>query len=684
MPSYDNIKSKIASINYKLLSTEEEFNKTRNVVFSCENEHIKTLNEGSFVNQFSKHNPPEKNLCADCNNERITRETNNKLSEKLEQWGCVFIKREGRDVYYICHCGSVAKTNDSAITRIKDDRVKDCSKCSQIKNRKDVNDIILIFEKEGCKLLTTSLSYKDNKHLHFECSCKNEGIISLNDFIRGRRCGKCKLERTIATNQKNHQVDNVSQIEENKQKSIETNLIKRGVKHHMHTIDSFTKMVESSPNVKNYMLPSGKIIKILGDENLYLDFIFGKKQSKYFKFDKKEERDIDFNKIQIQYINEYGEQAFYYPDFHIPAENKIIEVKSTSTIGNSDDCRFSFVKNIKKFETASKKYKMEVWIFHVDKIVAIIYYNEKKIHTINGIFDYNNELIEYKNGELKMKKININENVEIPLNNSQIMDELEEKHNIELKRMDNDTVEYKCKECDYTHLISIKTCKNVLSLINSGVRKYFCGNCNRINNKTVDNKYEKICETLGQKLVSRDGQILTVANKNGTEEKIRGAKLIEQKKANDINYQEILKEKECDFVSKQNSTKNIFYNCKFGKKHITTISNIENIETECTICCKKTYVDSEDLKQFFVEDLYNICRNYEIKGFSTLSKDNLIEHIVQYFENKKEVKPLLQEDLIKLTVKELKEICKEINVKNYGNVRNKQKVIDMLIEKSNE
>ena len=70
---------------------------------------------------------------------------------------------------------------------------------------------------------------------------------------------------------------------------------------------------------KNYTLPSGKIIKLQGYENSYLDFIFENNLLT--------EQEIVIKPNKIQY-NENGKNRWYFPDFYIPKFNLIVETKS--------------------------------------------------------------------------------------------------------------------------------------------------------------------------------------------------------------------------------------------------------------------------------------------------------------------------------------------------------------------
>lgn len=112
----------------------------------------------------------------------------------------------------------------------------------------------------------------------------------------------------------------------------------------------FDKSDKSGKTHKDYMFPSGKIIRIQGYENLALDELVK-------KFN---ENDIITNKRDMPKINYNFEdkQKRYYPDIWIKSINKIIEVKSTWTY------KRDLVKNkLKEISTKELKFDFEFWVY---------------------------------------------------------------------------------------------------------------------------------------------------------------------------------------------------------------------------------------------------------------------------------------------------------------------------------
>ena len=85
-----------------------------------------------------------------------------------------------------------------------------------------------------------------------------------------------------------------------------------------------SKKMRSAATSKSYTLPSGKTITIQGWENKALDELLLTYS----------ENNICYDSISIPtitYIGKDGKNHKYYPDFYIPKDNLIIEVKSTYT-----------------------------------------------------------------------------------------------------------------------------------------------------------------------------------------------------------------------------------------------------------------------------------------------------------------------------------------------------------------
>lgn len=108
-----------------------------------------------------------------------------------------------------------------------------------------------------------------------------------------------------------------------------------------------------SPSYKTYeyIFFDGNVIKTQGYESIAYDEL----QRAGYTFD-----EFTFN-TRIAYTYN-GSNRYYFPDIHIPKENRIIEVKSEYT------WKADLEKNVAKLVESSKQYNVELWIIVKNKI----------------------------------------------------------------------------------------------------------------------------------------------------------------------------------------------------------------------------------------------------------------------------------------------------------------------------
>jgi hypothetical protein len=176
---------------------------------------------------------------------------------------------------------------------------------------------------------------------------------------------KIKKEETCM---KNHGVKSPFQMEETKEKNkiamIEykddiidkrknTCLKKYGVEHHMQNTEIMEKCSKNAYKIKDYILPSGNVIKIQGYENYALDELIKCEVS---------EEDIvngSSNVPEIWYVDENNKKHRHYVDIFIPSQNRMIEIKSTWTAEKKKDCIFAKQKAGKELG-----YNYEIWVYN--------------------------------------------------------------------------------------------------------------------------------------------------------------------------------------------------------------------------------------------------------------------------------------------------------------------------------
>jgi hypothetical protein len=178
------------------------------------------------------------------------------------------------------------------------------------------------------------------------------------------------------TNLEKYGCEYVTQNEDIKNKTKKTNLEKYGCEYYLQTFDKSIKskktclekygceypsqnieiMDKCSKNaykLKNYILPSGNILKIQGYENYALDEIL---QNSIL------EEDIIngcLNVPEIWYEDEIQKKHRHYVDIFIPSQHKMIEVKSTWTAEKKKDNIF-----LKQKACKNLGYLYEIWVYN--------------------------------------------------------------------------------------------------------------------------------------------------------------------------------------------------------------------------------------------------------------------------------------------------------------------------------
>ena len=174
-----------------------------------------------------------------------------------------------------------------------------------------------------------------------------------NIYEKGRQT---KIKKYNNPNYVNHEKTKQTKFERygdenynNQEKSKQTCLERYGVEHQMHVSEFHEKTLKY--RWKEYIMPSGKSIKVQGYEPQALDFLLTKYTEDEIISSRKEIP-------KIWYFTDNGNSHRYYPDFYIPKENLIIEVKSTYTV------KCDIEKNLlKKEATINSGYEYQLLIF---------------------------------------------------------------------------------------------------------------------------------------------------------------------------------------------------------------------------------------------------------------------------------------------------------------------------------
>lgn len=157
---------------------------------------------------------------------------------------------------------------------------------------------------------------------------KSEQTCFNNHGVLNGAKSKRAKELSKTTCLKKYGVEHYFQSVDAKQKT-EQFYLNLGVSHNTHIPEIFDKMTRKGYKRKDFILPSGKIVKVQGYEYITLNRLF---------LEGYKETDVIIGNRNIQnYIGVIKYETFdgkvhrYYPDVFIKSLNKIIEVKSTYT-----------------------------------------------------------------------------------------------------------------------------------------------------------------------------------------------------------------------------------------------------------------------------------------------------------------------------------------------------------------
>jgi hypothetical protein len=149
----------------------------------------------------------------------------------------------------------------------------------------------------------------------------------------------------------------VSAPQQNKvvrKKSIDTCLEKYGSENVMQSKDIFDK--NRYYLKKDYVLPSGKIVKVQGYEDKCINLLL--------KTYTEDELWINPSLPSIYYVEVDGKKHRYYPDIYIPEENLIIEVKSLWTYSSQQ--KWYTTNLLKRQACIDAGYNFKFMIFNKD------------------------------------------------------------------------------------------------------------------------------------------------------------------------------------------------------------------------------------------------------------------------------------------------------------------------------
>lgn len=168
----------------------------------------------------------------------------------------------------------------------------------------------------------------------------------------------------------NYNVKSSLDLESTRIKIQNTNLKRYGHISPLGNSEIYKKATQAQKLIKEYTLPSGKIIKYQG----YVGFAIDELLKTYSE----DQFEVDFNINPVILENDNGKQFKYRPDIYIQSENKYIEVKSLYSLSGYYDGTHEKTM-MKLFKLINKGYDVELWIYVKSKFYKINLLNLKSI-----------------------------------------------------------------------------------------------------------------------------------------------------------------------------------------------------------------------------------------------------------------------------------------------------------------
>ena len=242
--------------------------------------------------------------------------------------------------------------------------------------------LVEILQEGGATVLGEYKLYNQRMRVRFRCSCgvetsKRFETLNMYKLPYCEACSKIHMiEKGKATCMEKYGVDNIGKdpkiiqkikdifaekfgghpkTNKDVQDKWKATCLEKYGGHPNQNKEVQAKSEATSYKFRDYMLPSGNIVKVQGYEDTALDELV----QIY------EEEDILVGRSAIPTIDYYinDTKHVYFPDFMIKSENKIIEIKSEWTIqlkrGNVEE---------KALATIKAGYKYEIWVYNDKKV----------------------------------------------------------------------------------------------------------------------------------------------------------------------------------------------------------------------------------------------------------------------------------------------------------------------------
>jgi hypothetical protein len=290
---------------------------------------------------------------------QICEERNVKL---LTDYSNMFITRDTRIIGKCIRCEN---SFDKSLNKLHKQRNFGCNSCA--KNIKFERIKETMFNNYGVEYAAKSEVFKDKMKKTTLEKYGVEHASQTDEFKEKKRL--TNLERygceyglqneevknkRKQTNLERYGVENAMQNKDIREGAKQTILQRYGVEYVSQDAVIMEKMTTSMYKFKEYVTPSGNILKLQGYEHYAFDILLKKENI--------DESDIITgcrNVPTIWYDGSDGKKHRHFVDFFIPSQNRCIEVKSTWTAKINHTAVF-----LKQDAAKKLGYKYEIWIYN--------------------------------------------------------------------------------------------------------------------------------------------------------------------------------------------------------------------------------------------------------------------------------------------------------------------------------
>lgn len=269
-----------------------------------------------------------------------------------------------RDTRIIGKCILCENSFDKSLNKLHKQRNFGCESCAKLMKFEKIKNTMV--NKYGVEYAAQSQTFKDKmkettlERYGVEHATQSEVVkdkirqtnMETYGFEYGLQSEDVKEKRRISNLEK-YGFENPLQREEIKEKRKQTNLEKYGVEHATQCESVMEKQIKKSYYIKDYVYPSGNIIKIQGYEHYALNELLQRENIT--------ECEIETgckNVPTIWYFDINCKKHRHFVDIFIPSQNKCIEVKSTWTFKKQKEIVF-----LKQTAAKNLGYLYEIWVY---------------------------------------------------------------------------------------------------------------------------------------------------------------------------------------------------------------------------------------------------------------------------------------------------------------------------------